>query len=213
MEEGGLGRSLALPAERPQLSTQGFPAMPDPARNDREGEAPAEPTAYPVGTSYSPPGPSPTRFRPGGRHHPAHGVLQHTTHPPIVFLTVCTRDRGPWLATPAVHDRLHAVWLDARAWLVGRYVVMPDHVHLFAGPGDPDFPFDRWVRYWKSQFTKRHETPAHAWQTDHWDRRLRTGESYGGAWEYILANPVRKGLVSRAEDWPFQGELFELRWD
>jgi putative transposase len=90
---------------------------------------------------------------------------------------------------------------------------MPDHLHLFATPGELEIPFDNWVRYWKSQFTKRHRTSGHDWQTDHWDSRLKTGESYENAWEYVASNAVRKGLVQRSEDWPFQGELTELRWD
>jgi putative transposase len=130
-----------------------------------------------------------------------------------VFLTVCTEGRSPWLAAPAVHDLLKDVWRNARAWLVGRYVIMPDHLHLFASPGELDLPFDNWVRYWKSQFTKRHRFRAHAWQTDHWDRRLRSEESYDGSWEYVMNNPVREGLVTSSEAWPFQGELCELRWD
>ena len=89
---------------------------------------------------------------------------------------------------------------------------MPDHLHLFAGPGEPELPLDNWVRYWKSQFSKSVRNAEYAWQTDHWDRRLRSGESYAEKWDYVLQNPVRKGLVKRAEDWPFQGQLFELEW-
>jgi len=48
--------------------------------------------------------------------------------------------------------------------LIGQYVLMPDHLHLFAAPnpvGEGEAPaeprsFDSWVRYWKSQFTKHH---------------------------------------------------------
>ena len=89
---------------------------------------------------------------------------------------------------------------------------MPDHIHLFAAPGVPDLPLENWVRYWKSQFTKRHAVANHSWQTDHWDRRLRRRESYAEKWDYVRANPVRKGLVRRPEDWPFQGEVFDLAW-
>src|SRR5437870_5293667 len=60
--------------------------------------------------------------------------------PTIVFLTVCTKDRRPWLATDETHDLLREVWIASAAWLVGRYVVMPDHVHLFARPGGMDVP-------------------------------------------------------------------------
>ena len=50
------------------------------------------------------------------------------------------------------------------------------------------------------------------WQRDCWDRQLRTGESYTQKWEYVRNNPVRKGLVANADDWPYQGELNVLEW-
>ena len=50
------------------------------------------------------------------------------------------------------------------------------------------------------------------WQRDCWDRQLRTGESYAQKWEYVRNNPVRKGLVANADDWPYQGELNVLEW-
>jgi putative transposase len=49
-------------------------------------------------------------------------------------------------------------------------------------------------------------------QRDCWDRQLRTGESYAQKWEYVRNNPVRKGLVAAADDWPYQGELNVLVW-
>ena len=69
------------------------------------------------------------------RKHPAHGVFMPGGKPIIVFLTVCTKGRHPWLATPEIHAHLRSVWIGADAWFVGRYVVMPDHIHLFASPG------------------------------------------------------------------------------
>jgi REP element-mobilizing transposase RayT len=89
---------------------------------------------------------------------------------------------------------------------------MPEHLHLFASPGRLELSLDNWVRYWKSQFSKRSHEPDHEWQTDHWDTRLRNNESYDDKWVYVRANPVRAGLVASADEWPFQGELNELRW-
>ena len=173
------------------------------------------------------------------RKHPAHGVWVVSSHPTIVFLTVCTKDRLPWLATPEVHALLRSIWMGATAWFVGKYVIMPDHVHLFAAPGEvmgygsagaspshpagaspshpagaspSHVPLEHWVRFWKSQFTRRHRTPGHRWQAGHWDTRLRAWERYSDKWEYVRNNPVRHGLVDRAEDWPFQGEIYELSW-
>jgi len=147
------------------------------------------------------------------RRHPAHGVLIIGDQPTIVFVTVCTKYRIRWLATPEVHCLLREVWTKATAWLVGRYVVMPDHIHLFAAPNDTPITLDKWITYWKSQFSKRHGVPEHRWLTDHWDTRLRHEESYDQKWEYVRRNPVRHGLVGKPEDRPFQGEIHALRWE
>lgn len=120
--------------------------------------------------------------------------------------------RDPWLAAPSVHETLCCVWQRADAWLVGRYVLMPDHLHLFAGQADPNLDLDRWVRYWKSLFTRERQNPEHRWQSDHWDTRLRNRQSYEEKWNYVRLNPVRQGLVANPDDWPFQGELNHLRW-
>ena len=150
------------------------------------------------------------RFPP--HKHPAHGVFHTPNQPLIVFLTVCTKDRKRWLADPAVHEVLRSVWAEASGWHVGRYVIMPDHIHLFAGPGDVDVSFDDWVQYWKREFTRRHHRPECGWQTDHWDRRLRRAESYLAKWHYVCLNPVRHGLVGNPDDWPYQGEIHILSW-
>jgi hypothetical protein len=60
------------------------------------------------------------------RKKPAHGVWVDQARPTIVFVTVCTKDRRPWLATKGNHETLRIVWTEATAWVVGRYVLMPD---------------------------------------------------------------------------------------
>src|SRR5207237_5736551 len=67
-----------------------------------------------------------------GRKHPAHSpAVERHNAPIIIFLTSCTKDRKPILANAAAHELLQASWRKARLWSVGRYIVMPDHVHLF----------------------------------------------------------------------------------
>jgi putative transposase len=147
------------------------------------------------------------------RTHPAHGVKYIEGHPTIVFDTVCTKDRIPWLANDEVHEQVRQIWEDASAWLVGRYMIMPDHIHMFAAQGKIEIEFKDWVKYWKSQFTKRHKISGHRWQTDDWDTRMRTGQQYEEKWQYVRLNAVRHGLVESPENWPYQGTLHELRWE
>jgi REP-associated tyrosine transposase len=165
----------------------------------REGERPREPF---LRNAQSLP----------NRHRPASGVFLYPNQPTIVLLNVCTHQRNPWLAQRVVHEALKQVWGEALAWLVGRYVLMPDHLHLFCAPGRQPVPLDRWVSYWKRLFSSQADNPTWRWQVRHWDTRLRSSESYEQKWQYVLQNPVRKGLVARVDDWPYQGELNELRW-
>jgi putative transposase len=146
-------------------------------------------------------------------HHP---VIARLGAPTIVFLTVCTDKHKALLCDEAVHIHLRQVWNDARTWLVGRYVLMSDHIHLFCSPagGDAAVLLDKWVQYWKSQAVKRWpgQCDKPIWQKSFWDTKLRSNERYGEKWDYVCQNPVRKGLVARAEDWPYQGELNRLAW-
>jgi REP element-mobilizing transposase RayT len=70
-----------------------------------------------------------------GRKHPPHQPVREAFNLPIiVFLTVITKGRKPVLADTEAHLSLLNAWRAAKTWLVGRYVVMPDHVHLFCSP-------------------------------------------------------------------------------
>jgi putative transposase len=151
-----------------------------------------------------------------GRKHPAHfpAVERHNV-PVIVFLTVCTQARKPILTNAAAHEVLQTAWRKARLWLVGRYILMPDHAHLFCAPAEfPPSALQKWVEYWKSNSARHWHNPKHApvWQRHFWDTQLRREENYNEKWQYVVQNPVRAGLVTRADEWPYQGELNELRW-
>jgi putative transposase len=136
-------------------------------------------------------------------HHDPHEVFNR---PVIVFLTVCTKDKKPILANKKVHGLLREAWSTADSWLVGRYVLMPDHLHLFCSPTmGTSVTLTQWVSFWKSH-TARHwpdpgDTPV--WQRDFWDTQLRKEESYSNKWQYLLENPMRAGLVQNAMDWPY----------
>ena len=110
------------------------------------------------------------------RRRPVHGVDYTFDDQPIIFITVCSERRRRWIADRQVQGDLLTVWREARAWRVGRYVLMPDHVHLFASPAS-DIDLESWVAYWKRLFTIRHACPAHDWQKNYWDTRLRSDES------------------------------------
>ena len=149
---------------------------------------------------------------PNDRKYPAHGVFRTQNGPTIVFLTVCSKNRIPWIANHSVHETLCTIWTQATAWLVGDYVLMPDHIHLFATPTQECTPLDNWVRYWKSRFTWLDQNPSHSWQRNHWDTRLRSSVDYQEKLEYVRNNPVRKELVDDPDEWLFQGCIHSVYW-
>lgn len=145
-------------------------------------------------------------------HHP---VVESGNRSIIVFVTVCAAGREPVLANQSAHRSLQMAFSRADHWIVGRYVVMPDHVHLFCAPGTwPAEPLSKWVGYWKRLFTLdiREQLKDFRWQPNFWDTQLRTGESYSEKWAYVSQNPVRAGLVEIADDWLYSGELNQLDW-
>jgi REP element-mobilizing transposase RayT len=135
--------------------------------------------------------------------------------PVIIYVTVCTDKRKPILCELESHNILLKSWSDANAWQIGRYLIMPDHIHLFCSPGKGEFvPMGQWIRFWKSLVSRSWPRPGNQpiWQKSFWDTQLRNCERYDEKWEYVRNNPVRAGLCAQSEDWPWQGELNLLDW-
>ena len=151
---------------------------------------------------------------PARKHLPHPAPLRSVNHPTILFVTMCVKERRSLLNTSEAHGLLMNAWHQADRWHVGRYVIMPDHIHFFCAPGDETTPFKEWVLFWRN--TTTHAWPVVGqkplWQRDYWDRQLRREEGYHEKWEYVRHNPVRAGLAMKPEDWPYQGELNVLRW-
>ncbi|SPE60947.1 conserved hypothetical protein [Verrucomicrobia bacterium] len=152
---------------------------------------------------------------PGRRRLPHLAPLEFPNQTTVIFLTMCVDKRRPLLARAEIVALLLNCWREADHWLVGRWVAMPDHLHLFCAPATaPATPVASWARFWRSQVTRRWpyrgETPI--WQRDFFDRRLRSGESYRQKWLYLWENPIKAGMVTRPEDWPYQGEMNVLSW-
>ena len=111
-----------------------------------------------------------------------------------------------------MHAILRSAWLEADAWAVGSYVLMPDHLHLFCAPRNDDVELTRWVQYWKALSTRCWGHPRTLWQRDFWDTQLRSATSYGEKLDYVRWNPVRRGLVKHPDAWPYLGEMNDLPW-
>jgi len=130
-----------------------------------------------------------------------------------------------YLITAVVHDRqpIFSDWRSGRllvaemrrahdAGLVDSiaWVVMPDHVHWLMQLKDKDL--GRVVGAIKSRSTlavnKLTGRSGSLWQTGYHDRAIRDGEELLPFARYIVANPLRAGLVEKMGDYP----LWDANW-
>jgi REP element-mobilizing transposase RayT len=137
--------------------------------------------------------------------------------PAVFFITTCTRNRHAVLADEGIAEILVDEWMSARIrhqWDVGRYVVMPDHVHFFCSPRVDAKPLSDFVGSWKQWTSKRIGAEIHQsgplWQKEFFDHLIRSNKCYHQKWEYVKENPVRAELVKESGEWPWQGEVSDL---
>jgi len=129
---------------------------------------------------------------------------------------------GTFLTTAVTYDRRRIFRVDATAKLVLKtlqfyrregfyklhaFVVMPDHIHLLITTKNLPEAMKR-VR---GGFSHDHASNFEVWQPGYDDRQIFNETEYHNAREYIHQNPVRAGLVAKAEDYPyssaFRGEI------
>ncbi len=138
-------------------------------------------------------------------------------HRPIYFVTACAAKRRKLLANEAIHGAFKAFANCAQncgAW-VGAYVFMPDHVHFFVAIDDEQLSLSVWMKSLKGTLSSKLREQAIAspyWQRGFFDHLLRTSDSYSQKWNYVRENPVRAGLATCWQEWPYLGEIFDLEF-
>ncbi len=92
----------------------------------------------------------------------------------------------------------------SRAYLLHEYVLMPEHFHVLI---TPLVTLERAVQFIKGGFSfrvkKELESSMEIWQPGFSDHRIRDLEDYRIHVEYVYRNPVGKGLVERAIEYPY----------
>ena len=119
------------------------------------------------------------------------------------FLTTVVRERRPLFmehdtarrACRVIHD--NKTWADAScvAW-----VLMPDHWHGLVQLGD--LPLSTLMSRFKASVA-RAAGMGTIWQKGFHDRALRNDETLLAAARYLVANPLRAGLVTRVHDYSY----------
>lgn len=148
-------------------------------------------------------------------------------------LTFSCYQRYPFLSQDRTRQWLGEALEEARrtfGYQLWAYVFMPEHVHLLVYPGEAPERMSRFLQAVKEPVArraiahlKRHEPSWLArvtvregqrvrhrfWQPGGgYDRNVISSAALRAMIEYLHANPVRRGLVVRAEDW----EYSSARW-
>jgi REP element-mobilizing transposase RayT len=129
----------------------------------------------------------------------------------ITFNTLERSELPPTARDLVLQHCLHDNGIKMRLYVA---VVMPDHVHMIFIPlGTPDqqtFSFEEIVGAIKGasshSVNKVLNRSGTLWQDESFDHVIRHLEDLQSKIEYVRQNPVRKGLVSKPEDYPWLWE-------
>jgi REP element-mobilizing transposase RayT len=91
------------------------------------------------------------------------------------------------------------------------YCIMPNHLHLLIRPlpgqgvgfHKVSTTVQRLKSYTAKMINQKYERQGKIWHRDYFDRFIRNPDDYRNVVNYILANPVKAGLVKKAEDWKY----------
>jgi putative transposase len=122
---------------------------------------------------------------------------------PIYFITINTETKGTnTLAVDKSAEIIKKTFLFEqkrnKIW-VEYLLLMPDHLHMLIVFNDS--PIQKTISLLKRYITNNSEIK---WQRDFFEHRIRNNESLSDKIRYIENNPVRKGFVSKPNDWKYQ---------
>jgi putative transposase len=105
---------------------------------------------------------------------------------------------------------------DAGEFQVHEYVVMPNHIYLLVTPA-AGCSIARVMQLIKGGFShglrESGSRMSAVWQHRYQERRVRDVNEFANFGRYIRENPVRKGLVSVAGDYPYSSGAANVRLD
>lgn len=128
----------------------------------------------------------------------------------LVAFTVCMVDRTPfWINEEKFSTIANFLNESFELYQVRPlvYCLMPDHLHVVAqGISEESDLWRTIVRFkQRSSFWLHQNFSKSCWQKDFHDRIIRNNSELTQKINYILANPVRAGLVQQWNEYPFIG--------
>jgi REP element-mobilizing transposase RayT len=129
-----------------------------------------------------------------------------------IAFTLCLKgDIQPFISseTVGIFTDILSIVVRKTVCIVPVYCFMPDHQHLIiTGTRSHSDIWKAMISY-KQQtgFWMSANNQNIRWQKDFYDHVIRADEDMVAQVKYILDNPVRRGLVSSWQDYPFKGSI------
>ena len=122
----------------------------------------------------------------------------------IFFISVRAKQSLSLAVPPLADEILSAMGRVARRsqTRVHAYCLMPDHFHALVSIEEEGGDVSRWLRYAKREVA-RVTGQAGMWQRSWWDHYSRNADDLRTRTDYLLNNPVRKGLCQSWTEWPY----------
>jgi len=79
---------------------------------------------------------------------------------------------------------------------------MPDHFHALITPA-PEVSLEKAMQFIKGGFSFRLKSKLDVWMRSFNESQIRTMEKFKNGVRYIEGNPVRRGLASEPQAYPF----------
>jgi len=124
------------------------------------------------------------------------------------FVTILTKNHNFYFKHANVVNGLIDVLFEIgklEKFKILTYCFMPDHLHLLVNGDDVESDLRRFVNLFKqkSGYWFKKNFKENLWHISYYDHILRREETLENVAVYILGNPVRKGLVSNFNEYPF----------
>ena len=121
------------------------------------------------------------------------------------FLTAVTADRRRIFHVSSNAELLQETILGYRSqgrFLVHAFVIMPDHFHAILTP-DREVSLEKAMQFIKGGFSFRLKSKRDVWMRSFNESQIRTEVKFSNSVRYIEENPVRAGLVTKPEEYPY----------
>lgn len=103
---------------------------------------------------------------------------------------------------------------DGTNYRLHTWVVMPNHIHLLFTPLEPHTLAEimhSLKGYTATEANVLLNREGTFWQEDYFDRRIRDGNHFANAFDYVEFNPVKARLTRRPEDWKYGAAWYRTR--